>query len=84
VIGEGVVVVAGLALVPAFIATAKSRNFFVWWVFGLIVLPVAVVASLLVSRGRYVDCPHCRERVDRQATVCPHCRSPLGEPAAIT
>jgi hypothetical protein len=78
-----VVVYLALAAIPGFVATAKGRNFFVWWVFGLVVLPVAFFASLLAPRSRHVACPFCREQVDRQASVCPHCRSPLGEPTAI-
>ncbi len=34
--------------------------------------------------NRYRECPHCRERMRREASVCPHCRrdvSPPGPPS---
>jgi hypothetical protein len=50
--GGGRYGLAGLAvllgLVPAVIAAGKGRNFFVWWLFGAVLVVVALPASLLV------------------------------------
>jgi cytochrome c-type biogenesis protein len=34
-----------LGLLPAFIAYQKGRHFFTWWMFGLVLFPVALVAA---------------------------------------
>lgn len=41
-----------LALIPAVIAQRKGRRFMLWFVFGLVLWLVALVASLAVSDKR--------------------------------
>ena len=41
---------------------------------GFVMGPFGVLAALL-SSGNRRECPACRERMDRRASVCPHCRS---------
>jgi hypothetical protein len=47
-----IVVWALLAIVPAKIAERKGRSFWTWYVFGLLLWIVAVVAALLVKDER--------------------------------
>ena len=42
----GVLVLAGLGLIPAAIASRKGRSFFDWWVFGAGLFPVALYMAL--------------------------------------
>lgn len=73
-----------LGLIPAAIARNKGRSFVGWWIFGALLLIVALPAALLVGRreegldrmqsaeGR-TRCPHCAEWIRREARVCKHC-----------
>jgi hypothetical protein len=40
-----------LGLVPAVVAYAKDRSFFLWWFYGTALLPIALLHSLLLRRG---------------------------------
>lgn len=70
-----------LGLIPAAIAQRKGYSFVGWWLFGFVILIVALPAAFLV-RDRRRKCPHCAEPIRDQATVCPHCQRELGAPAA--
>lgn len=75
-----------LALVPAAIAAMKGRSAFGFFVYGLFLLPVAIIHALLAApasreervrkEGR-VPCPVCSEAILPAAKLCPHCRSNL-------
>lgn len=43
---------------------------------GLIFGPFGILFAVL-SKGNRIECPHCRERINKKATVCPHCRKEL-------
>lgn len=49
---EHVVAVTLLGLIPAFIAHKKGRNFFAWWLFGTVLLIVALPAALFIRPRR--------------------------------
>lgn len=40
---------ACLALVPAFIAHSKGRNFIAWLIYGILMLPVAYASAMIIS-----------------------------------
>jgi cytochrome c-type biogenesis protein len=42
----GLMVLALLGLIPAFIARSRGRNFFDWWFFGTSLFPIALVMAL--------------------------------------
>ncbi len=80
-----------LALIPAFIASNKGRSFILWYIYGLLLLIIAIPHSLIISKTQeqvkkemvntgYQECPFCKEPVKVGATVCPHCRRELPEP----
>ena len=48
-----VVVLALLALIPAKIAAGKGRSFAIWYVFGLLLWIVALVAALIIKDERH-------------------------------
>ena len=45
----GLLALSVLALIPATLASRKGRNFFDWWIFGIGLFPVALVAAFLIS-----------------------------------
>ena len=41
-----------LALAPAIIAHGKGRNFLLWWLYGVVLGPVALIHSILLRSNR--------------------------------
>ena len=77
-----------LGIVVALIANSKGRNPGLWFLYGFLIWPVALVHVLLAGRAgeaessnpaveARVPCPFCAELVKPQARVCPHCRRDL-------
>lgn len=78
---------AVLGAIPAFIAQNKGRSAFGWWVFGFLLFPIALVASVLISKEKPAQatqsqtsgnnslrrCPHCAELIQKAAKKCKHC-----------
>ncbi|WP_444310774.1 zinc ribbon domain-containing protein [Megasphaera sp.] len=86
-----VLILLGLALIPAFIASSKGRSFALWYIYGVCLLIVAIPHSIIISKtteqkdrelksAGYVKCPYCKEPVKAGAVVCPHCRRELPPP----
>ena len=73
-LGLGLILAGFFALIPAFIAERKGRSFFKWWLFGTLMLIVAIPCSLIASDRRRF-CYYCGERVQRAARLCLHCGS---------
>jgi hypothetical protein len=67
-----------LGLVPAFIARTKGRSFGGWWLFGVLVLIVALPCSILIGpAGGMVRCQSCARAISRRAASCPGCGHPM-------
>ena len=74
-----------LGLIPSFIAYKKGRNFYKWWMYGHLLLIVALPHALLlretedslIDTGVLKKCPYCAEVVKREAKVCKHCGNHL-------
>jgi cytochrome c biogenesis protein CcdA len=53
VLGRGLLIILGilllLGLIPAFIARAKKRSFWTWWLFGTTLLPVALPLAVMAQ-----------------------------------
>lgn len=74
-----------LGAIPAVLAHRKGYDWFVWWLFGAFVFPVALVLILLrrtdtsaleqraIAGGRAKRCPHCAALVAPALCECPHC-----------
>ena len=86
-----VLILLGLALIPAFIASGKGRSFVLWYIYGVCLLIVAIPHSIIISKtteqkdralksAGYVECPYCKEPVKAGAVVCPRCRRELPQP----
>ncbi len=62
----------GGAFVPAAIARRKGREFWLWWSYAGLLLPVALVHAILL-RSRYLSCHYCHERNVLGAGNCWNC-----------
>ncbi len=84
-----------LGLIPASIAQSKGRSFVGWWIYGALLLIVALPHALMlqtdlvavdrraVQSGESRKCPHCAELVRRDAKICRYCQRDL-EPLNLT
>lgn len=41
-----------LGLIPAIIAGKKGRNFLLWWVYGTLLLIIALVHSIMIEKPK--------------------------------
>jgi hypothetical protein len=74
-----------MALVVASVAQTKGRSGLLWFAYGLILWPVALIAILVLApnatkleqralrRPGNRKCPHCAEVIKAEASVCKHC-----------
>jgi hypothetical protein len=77
-----------LSAIPAYIAQTKGKSFGTWYVYGILLLPIALIHSLLIEKDSAEmeaqalsegnkKCPYCAELVKRDAIICKHCKSEL-------
>ena len=55
---------------------AKKGEGCTMFIIGVLLGPFGILIALF-SRGNRKTCPHCRELIDRDATVCSHCHRDL-------
>ena len=65
-----------LGLIPAVIARGKGGSFFLFYILGVVVWPLALLISVIMADHRR-KCPYCAESIRPAATVCPHCQREL-------
>lgn len=80
--GDGIVlglvifwVIMGIAV--SLVANSKGRDPAIWFIYGALIWPIALVHILVSVPGDRKQCPYCAELVKIQAKVCPHCRNDL-------
>lgn len=81
------------AVVVASAASSRGRSGLGWFIYGLLLWPIALIHVLVLPRNdsaveqaRIADgsaraCPHCAELVKREARLCKHCHQAI-EPLA--
>jgi len=67
-----VIILAVLALIPAYIASKKGRDFAEWYFLGFILWPIILFVSIFMSDNRPV-CPYCQNHINNGSTVCQYC-----------
>lgn len=70
-------------IVAGMIAAAKAKEgggFAVGFLLGVLLGPLGIILAIFVSPSKRIqmkdhrECPHCREKMRRDAAVCPHCQ----------
>lgn len=91
--GEIVLMLLIIGLLPASIAALKGRSFWGWYIYGVFWFAIALVHVLFVKKDegfikrQYAtqglkECESCREYINSQAKVCRFCRSEV-EPSGF-
>ena len=77
-----------MAAVVALVASAKGRSGGLWFVYGLVIWPIALIHAVVITKdvaaiekekqkeGK-MRCPNCADWVYKEAKTCPHCQYQL-------
>ncbi len=80
------IIVLIIVMIPAVIAYQKGRGSALWWFYGLILWPIALIHAAclsptedvkekrLLAQGM-VKCQFCAEIIKRDAKICKHCKN---------
>jgi DNA-directed RNA polymerase subunit RPC12/RpoP len=77
-----------MAVVVSFVANAKGRSAGLWFLYGLVIWPIALIHAIVMSKtvealeqeklGQgNIRCPNCADWVYKEAKTCPHCQHRL-------
>jgi hypothetical protein len=58
-------------IATAFVASNRGANPILWFVFGILLGPVALLLSFLNG----ARCPACAKKISAKAIICPYCRT---------
>lgn len=62
--------------ITGIIGSKRGGNGFLWFVLGAVIGPFALPFPFIFAG---TNCPYCRKRISRQASICPYCRTSLIE-----
>lgn len=77
-----------MAGVVAFVANSKGKSGGLWFFYGLVIWPIALIHAIVTSKEPEaverqqlnqgnIRCPNCADWVYKQAKTCPHCQHRL-------
>lgn len=82
-IGFGFLALLFMALIPAFVASSKGRNWLLWYIYGFFLFLFAFIHALILKPNENAygmkKCPKCASVISKDAIVCPSCRENLGD-----
>jgi cytochrome c-type biogenesis protein len=67
----GLIVLAFLGLIPAFIARQKGRSFTDWWLFGASLFPIALIAAFVIKPRENVEDASVGQHIEAGPSVNP-------------
>ncbi len=67
------VVAVVLGLAPALMARRQGRSFILWWIYGAVAFPVAIIHSLVLKPDSVVKCPFCGGMTSVGKGYCRRC-----------
>lgn len=84
-----------MALVVALVANSKGRSAGLWFFYGLIIWPLALIHAFFLNKTvealeqekqkmGEIRCPNCAGWVYKEAKACPHCQSQLSSHGRAT
>ncbi|HIL35551.1 MAG: zinc ribbon domain-containing protein [Nitrospira sp.] len=70
--------------ITAIIARSKGRDLFLWWFYGILLFPFALIHAIILQnnteirdpiqrRQGLIKCPHCAEMIKLDAKQCQFC-----------
>ncbi|MGN6587615.1 MAG: hypothetical protein ACTHKT_09120 [Solirubrobacterales bacterium] len=85
---EYLVIAFFFGLATAFIGRAKGSSFFIWFVIGMVIPPLGLLAVILYRFDKDEperQCPTCGKALKLYVQVCPRCGTDLylPDPAAV-
>ncbi|MFQ5579223.1 MAG: zinc ribbon domain-containing protein [Nitrospiria bacterium] len=79
-----VIILILFGLITAIIARSKGRDFLLWWFYGILLFPFALIHAIVLPQNhanpeathenkRLIKCPHCAEMIKPDAASCRFC-----------
>ncbi|MEG1412782.1 MAG: hypothetical protein RSB38_07645 [Oscillospiraceae bacterium] len=68
-----------IGFIPAIIAKNKGRNFFRWYIYGVLIFIVAIVHVMFIKDESGIKCPVCQKRISENSSICKYCHTVLAD-----
>jgi len=77
-----------IGLITAIVASSKGRSFWVWWIYGGLFPPFALIYALFLKRDtvtiqkeqqkkNFIQCPYCEKMVPPNTKQCNYCEKKI-------